>query len=146
MKRSFRAATVFAGAAALGVAAMAAAPAPAAHASTPARAFTCGANTPSGSGQFLHLYYKVKSHNTAGCVEAYGTGEYAPLAPTRFQYYCGGTYSGYLFISGQERHFTDGYTYHKLYNALVSGIYISQVHPTGLNYCYKYASDISPSA
>ena len=142
MKRSFRVATVFAGAAALGTAL-----APAAHASGSARALTCGANTVSGSGQFLHLYYKVKSHNTAACVEAYGVGEYATLAPTRFQYYCGGAYSGDLYISHVGRHFTAGGSYHKLYNALVSEIYISKIHSTNTKYyCVKYASDISPSA
>jgi len=143
MKRSFQAAIVFAGAAALGTAV-----APTAHASTHARAFGCGANTVSGSGQFLHLYYKVKSHNNAACIEAYGTGEStSSFAPTRFQYYCGGAHSGYLYISGEARHFTAGGTYHKLYNALVSGVYISNIHSAGTqNYCAKYASDISPSA
>jgi hypothetical protein len=133
MKRSFRVATVFTGAAAC------AALAPAAHAASAAPGATAritpdttahdcskGSTTIYSRTNEVHLYYSSKEHHTyPACI--FGSG--SPIIwgrGKRFGSYCAGAWSGYLYIDGGARRFTAGNTVHQLYNASVSGIMISR--------------------
>jgi hypothetical protein len=127
MKRSFRVATVFTGAAAC-----AAAFAPTANAAqvgpngttriTPdAKAGTCEPGLIGASS--LHLYYSPKQdHPDPACV--YLSDGYVAIGngKAKFSSYCGGGYSGYLYIDGSPHRFTKGD--HHLYGQDVSGVYI----------------------
>jgi hypothetical protein len=129
MKRSFRVATVFTGAAA----AAALAPAAAAYAAPVAPGATAGiAPDITGGNCFTGapftsstvLYYAAsENHATGACFASKGT--YTLGTGKRFQWYCAGQYSGHLWIDGSKRAFTEGY--HRLFNASVSKISISKV-------------------
>ena len=126
MKRSFRVATVFTGAAACAIAltpaAEAAPMAPGGTAKiTPA---TTGGNcNPSLSTTSLHLYYTPAEHHSLAACFA-GGGTFTIGKGKKFQFYCAGQYSGHLFIGGQARHFTAGV--HSLHGASVSKVSISR--------------------
>jgi hypothetical protein len=123
VKRSFRVATAFAGAAALS----AVLPVTEAHASAPPFLGNCTANM----GTAVHLYYtKSENHPLAAC--AYGNPtQHTGWFSKRFQYYCGGDYSGNLIIGGVLRHYTDGTTLHDLYGQLVSAVSFSRYTNAG---------------
>lgn len=134
MRRSFRVATVFTGAAAAVTAF-----APAAEAATGALAAPAGAgagNCTTANTQDLVLYYTASEHHpTPVCVSGFG---YVPIGNrhTRFKSYCGGRYSGYFEISGSLRHFTAGIVYHNLYGAEISQVSLSPVpNKTIAGYC-----------
>ena len=126
MRRSFRAATVFAGSAACAVAlapaAGATAKAPDAT-SGPPHAFTCKPLTVNA----VRLYYTAsEKHPTPACVSGQG---YVALGngKLKFQSYVGSGYSGYLYIGGKPRMFTVGEEPHNLYGQTVSAIYLQWV-------------------
>lgn len=122
MKRSFRVATVFTGAAALATGL-----APMAQAGTVAPGVTAATiggdcNTAFAATASLHLYYtSSENHSLAACFTGFGT--YTIGKGKRFAYYCAGEYKGHLYINGQARAFTSGY--HNLYGASVSKVSIS---------------------
>src|SRR5437016_1960199 len=127
MKRSFRVATVFTGAAACAAALMPAAeaapvtPGASARLTPNTTARTCGQTNHYTNS--VHLYYSSReSHPLPACITGIrnvyiGTGK-------RFSYYCGGAFSGSLEISGTFRHFTAGVRHHNLYKVYVSDVYI----------------------
>jgi hypothetical protein len=135
MKRTFRVATVFTGAAACG-----AALAPAAHAATAAPgataalrpAVTHAGNCPVSETNSVRLYYtSAENHLTPLCAHGVSVGSPSiwGTAGKRFSSYCGGEYSGFLFISGVPAKFTAGTAFHLLHNHIVSGIEISKINP-----------------
>jgi hypothetical protein len=130
MKRSFRVATVFTGAAACAVALTPAAEAAPTAPGATARITPAATNhdCTSKSGQAIHLYYSLKeNHTTPACIAGSGSVQWA--RGKRFASYCGGGYSGYMWIDGgQKRHFTAGVVYHDLYNVSVSKVAISKVY------------------
>jgi hypothetical protein len=118
MKRSFRAATVFAGVAALGTAL-----APAAHAASPhPEAGNCPRSW-TGTTWVVLRYSSRVNHPSDACV--WGNEGYVGWAPgNRFSSYCGGAMSGYMWVNGQKKHFTPGGPY-PLFNAEVSAVSIT---------------------
>ena len=129
MKRTFRVATVFTGAAAcaVGLAPPAAEAAPVAPGAT-ARItpdITVRDCTGPNNTSSVHLYYRAsENHVPAACFRS--SGSYFWGTGKKFASYCGGAFSGYLFIDGEGRHFTAGSSYHYLYGASVSGIRITR--------------------
>jgi hypothetical protein len=126
MKRSFKVATIFTGAAACAVAlapmAEAAPLAPGTANTTDAIHGDCNPNTTHPLS--FHLYYtQSEKHSLAACFS--GVGKY-PIAKEKFAYYCAGEWSGYVWIKGVRTPF--GSKKHDLY-----GQSISQVSLTGLN-------------
>ena len=120
MKRSFRMATVFTGAAACAVTL-----APVAKAA-PAKPDASAGNCPAGiGGQQVHLYYTAaEKHPRPACVSSFG---YIYIgAGKKFSYYCGGAWSGWFWMDGNVGHFTDGGVYHHLYGVSVSAISLSK--------------------
>jgi hypothetical protein len=126
MKRSFRVATVFTGAAAATVAGFA----PAAGAATVAPGAATritpditGGNCSSNANSSVHLYYEAsQNHARPACFNGDGTW---PIGKgKRFVSYCAGGFSGYLYIGGTPKKFTRGT--HYLYGASVSKIEISK--------------------
>jgi hypothetical protein len=128
MKRSFRVATAFTGATACAVA-LAPVGAQEAHAAS-IRAGDCSKGFAKSA---LHLYYEhSEDHPEPACFSLdgsvyLGTGK-------RFASYCGGGWSGYLWIKGTAHRFTAGATYHHLYGQSVSRVLISR---------YPYSVDCS---
>jgi hypothetical protein len=130
MKRSFRAATVFTGAAAC-----AAGLAPAAHAAPMAPGATASItahNCGQSNSYSLHLYYALsENHPVPACIGSRNGRSGAVQeqvffgAGKRFAAYCAGAYSGDLIIHGSSRHFT--YGTHSLYGASVEGVFISRL-------------------
>jgi hypothetical protein len=125
MKRSFRAATVFAGTAACAVTIAPAAGAATVPGVTPAgaHAFTCSPLTQIA----LHLYYTAsEKHPTPACVSGNG---YVKIGngKEKFQSYKGSAYSGYLYIGGQPKKFSFGDVAHNLYGATVSAVSLKYV-------------------
>lgn len=127
MKRAFRVATVFTGAAACAaVAAPAAQAAPLAAGATARVAPDIVESTcPPGGAPKLVLYY------TSGHLPAcFGSGGAVNVGgDPNFAKYCGGPYSGYLWINHARHYFTSGS--HNLY-----GQRVSKVSITGLNAAY----------
>lgn len=126
MKRSFKAVTVFAGAAALATGL-----APAAHAGV-----TPGGPCATGEKQATRLVYSTnESHSADACYSGVGTANPLKDDP-RFKSYCGGLWSGYFWIRNangtatSRKHFTGGHVYHNLYNATISAISISRATRT----------------
>ena len=75
----------------------------------------------------VKLYYATsEDHPTPACI--YGTGSVPIFWGTgkRFASYCGGGYSGDMYIHGSPRPFTAGVAYHDLYNVSVSGIWVKK--------------------
>lgn len=131
MKRSFRAATVFTGAAACAVGlaptahAAPAAPGATAKITPAATANTC--NPYLTATHSVHLYYEPsENHPTPACI--YGIGITTWGHGKRFEAYCAGWYSGYMSIHSQRRHFAAGRSTHLLYGASVTGIDISRIY------------------
>lgn len=132
MKRSFRAATLFTGAAACAVAL-----GPAAHAAPVAPGATAritpditGGNCspPTVIDSSVHLYYEAsQKHPVPACFN--GSGTWTLGKGKRFASYCAGAFSGYLYIDGTPRKFTDGI--HNLYGASVSKVRISKYAHAG---------------
>jgi hypothetical protein len=134
MKRSFRVATVFTGAAACG-----AALAPAAHAAAVAPGATAAlrpetthaGNCPAGETNSVRLYYtSSENHPTPLCAHGVSIASPSTWGTTgkRFSSYCGGEYSGYMFLSGVPAHFTAGTAFHSLHRHVISGIDISKIN------------------
>jgi hypothetical protein len=133
MKRSFRVATVFTGAATAVLAPAAAYAAPAAPGAT-ARITPDTTNHDCSKGSTtiysrtnqVHLYYSSREHHPyPACIA--GTGSPIIWGPgKRFSSYCAGAYSGYLDIDGSARRFTASSTVYPLFDASVSGIWISR--------------------
>ena len=122
MKKSFRVAAVFTGAAAA-IAGFA----PAAGAATAAPDAAGAGNCTAAKTQDLVLYYTAsEKHPTPACVSGFG---YTPIGNRNlhFQSYCGGRYSGYFWIDGSRKHFTAGIVYHNLYGAEISQVSLSPV-------------------
>lgn len=121
MRRSFRAATVFAGSAACAVGL---APAAGATAKAPdTRAFTCSPLTTYA----VRLYYTAsENHPKPACVSGNGTVTLGN-GKLRFQSYVGSGYSGEMYIGGKPHMFTVGEEPHKLYGQIVSKIYLQWV-------------------
>jgi hypothetical protein len=125
MKRSFRVATVFAGAAAVALtptAAYAAPMAPAAGVTPEITGGDCYTGAPFTSSLVLY-YTNSEKHPVGACF--YSKGTYTLGTGKRFQWYCAGEYSGHLWINGTKRAFTEGY--HHLYSVSVSKVSISKV-------------------
>jgi hypothetical protein len=131
MKRSFRVATVFTGAAACAVAL-----APTAHAA-PAAPGATARITPDTTARdctktftsSVVLYYSTKqNHSVNACIA--GVGFVYLGQGKRFASYCAGAYSGFMYIDGDRRTFTEGS--HPLYNAAVSAISITRDNHRGL--------------
>jgi hypothetical protein len=126
MKRSFRAATLFTGAAAVALAPAAAYAAPVAPGATaritPDYAGDCTEELPLTSSTVLY-YASSEKHGLGACFASKGI--YPIGTGKRFQWYCAGQYSGHLWIDGSKRAYTEGY--HRLYNYSVSQISISKV-------------------
>jgi hypothetical protein len=127
MRRSFRAATVFTGATA---AAIAFVPAPAAHASS-----ILGGNCSNPDfGPFaLTLKYSSHEHHSVDACFS-GIGNWPLGNAPKFVSYCGGAWSGYLWINHTAERFTPGSKFHHLYNVPVSRVLISRapaVHDCG---------------
>lgn len=123
MKRSFKVATVFTGAVACAVAL---APAAGAATTTPKitpyiEGGTCTANP---THSLVLAYSPKENHPTPACFAGKGIW-HLPNKP-RFASYCTVNYSGYLWIGGQKRNFTQGA--HNLFNAAVSAVSITQSH------------------
>ncbi len=141
MKRSFRVATVFTGAAACAVAlapvAEAAPTAPAAPGTTarvaPDASITAGNCPKNASTTALHLYYPASAkHSLPACITGIVQAS-IPFHPAKkFQSYCGGVYSGYFFFSDLEQagHYTRGTTRHNLYKAPIQNVSISKITGT----------------
>jgi hypothetical protein len=131
MRRSFRVATAFTGAAAA-VAGFA----PAAGAATAAPDAAGAGNCTTAKTQDLVLYYAASEHHaTPACVSGFG---YVPIGnrDAHFKSYCGGRYSGYFWINGSPRHFTAGIIYHNLYGAEISQVSLSPVsNKAFVGYC-----------
>ena len=128
MKRTFRVATVFTGAAAcaatLTPAAQAAPVAPGVmtRATPDAIASDCG-RSPTAS---VHLYYTIsEKHSVPACVDSLGVAHLGK----RFGSYCGGAWSGYLYVGGSARHFTAGTAYHNMFGVSVSKIDVTKFNP-----------------
>ena len=138
MKRSFKVATVFTGAAACAVALTPAAEAAPVAPGATARPDTIGGNcNPSLAQVALHLYYTPsESHYLAACFS--GEGTYWLGHGKRFAYYCAAQSSGYLYIGGVRRKFTGGT--HNLYGQSVSKISITNTNKYSLYYCPPYGS------
>jgi hypothetical protein len=118
VKRSFRAATVFTGAATCAVAL-----APAAHAEVVAPGGTAAKVAPDLKGtctnnaftDSVHLYYeKSENHATAACYNV--EGSVIPVKANKWWYYCGGV----------ARKFTAGTAYHALGKQVISDVFISK--------------------
>lgn len=131
MKRSFRVATIFTGTAA------AAALAPAAHAAPMTVGNTAkvtpnivGGNCPkSAFTPAVHLYYtKSENHPLPACFS--GLGRYNFGKKIRFSAYCGGDWSGYLYITTSGEKFTPGG--HHLFGQSLSAVSISTSASGGL--------------
>jgi hypothetical protein len=127
MRKSFRVATAFTGAAAAVTGfAPAAGAATAAPAVTPAATGTAHAgNCTQAKTYDLVLHYaKAERHASPACVT--GTGFVAiGDGGVHFSSYCAGAaFSGYLWINHSPRPFADNATLHKLYGADVSGVTI----------------------
>jgi len=127
MRRSFRVATVFTGAAAAVAtftpAAGAAPITPLAPAAADAHGQTCSSVVTSD----LVLWYKGSTHHPA-CVSGrgfVGIGD----GNARFSQYCAGEYSGYLWVSGERQPFTKGI--HHLYGQKVSAVSITKSNHLG---------------
>jgi hypothetical protein len=127
MRKSFRVATIFTGAAACAVAL-----APAANAEalapggatkvTPELKGNCSAGTFRNS---VHLYYeKSEKHKLAACYNV--EGSLIPVKANKWASYCGGAYSGYFYIGGIARKFTAGTAYHPLGKQVISDVFISK--------------------
>ena len=140
MKRSFRVATVFTGAAAC-----AAAFAPTANAAQVAPDGTTriapdaiAANCEPGmiDASSLHLYYSPKqNHPKPACV--FLSDGYVPIGngTAKFSSYCAGGYSGYLYINGSPHRFTRGN--HHLYGQVVSAVSLDGIPNPGSNCTYS---------
>jgi hypothetical protein len=131
MKRSFKVATVFTGAAACAAAfaptALAAPAAPGATAKvTPDIVGGDCPTNPFSSNNLLHLYYTPsEQHSLAACFG--GKGIYTIGKGKYFSYYCAGQYSGHLWVNGVKKVFTAG-THH--FTGSVSKVSISKSpHP-----------------
>jgi hypothetical protein len=125
MKRSFRVAAVFTGAAAAvaGFAPVAGAVTIAPGAAPGITPDIHGGNCSSAPNSSVHLYYESSQHHARpACFNGDGTW---PLGKgIRFVSYCAGAFSGYLYIGGTPKKFTAGT--HKLYGASVSKVMISK--------------------
>jgi len=126
MRRSFQVATVFTGAAAAVAAftpaAGAATPAPGATAKVTPDAVAKNCTGDLGNTMSLVLYYTNTKHAPA-CVA--GTGKVAiGDGGATFNSYCGGFWSGYLWIKHAEHKFAPGT--HKLYGQDVSAVTITK--------------------
>jgi hypothetical protein len=129
MKRSFRVATVFTGAAACAVAlapgagAATAAPGAAAKVTPDTTARDCDATFTSS----VVLYYTAaENHSVDACIA--GTGFVDLGQGKRFTSYCAGAYSGFFYIDGVRRSFTEGS--HQLHSQAVSAVSITRkAHP-----------------
>lgn len=133
MKRAFRAATVFTGAAACAaIAAPAAQAAPLAPGATATVVpdTTGGACQGTGPTDSLVLYY-TGNHGPA-CFA--GVGSVPVGGDPEFTQYCAGVWKGYLWIGGTEHAFTAGI--HNLYNQRVSRVTITgyNSHPSLCNF------------
>jgi hypothetical protein len=129
MKRSFQVATIFTGAAACAVAL---APAAGAAPLTPGNTAritpdTTARNCTSTFTSSVVLYYTPsENHSKNACVK--GIGFVYLGQGKRFTAYCAGAYSGFFYINGNRRSFTEGS--HPLYSQAVSAISITKdKHP-----------------
>jgi hypothetical protein len=129
MKRSFQVTTVFTGAAAC-----AAAMAPAAAATTVVPRATARI-TPDTTARdctapftsSMVLYYTSSEHHSSNACVA-GIGFVYLGQGKKFSAYCAGAYSGFFYINGNRRSFTEGS--HPLYKQAVSAISITrEPHP-----------------
>ena len=133
MKRSFRVATVFTGAACatalVPTAVAAAAPvAPAPMARITPDIITIR-NCPSVPTNALHLYYTSSEYHYRGACVTGAVGSFIGFSGKKFSEYCAGEYSGNLRINGKSEHFTAGT--HHLYKQVVSGVYLSKANHPG---------------
>jgi hypothetical protein len=134
MKRSFRAATAFTGAAACAVAFTPTADAATARITPDTlHAANCVGNA---STPQLHLYYAASQHHpTPACVSGPVGSIVNWPSGKHFSSYCGGEYSGSLVFAGPTfAHFTHGAALHHLYGP-VYGVEISRVNTTGAIDC-----------
>jgi hypothetical protein len=131
MKRSFRVATVFTGAAACAVAL-----APAAEA-VPVAPGTTSRITPDTTARdctktftsSVVLYYSSKqNHSVNACIAGIGFVYFGQ--GKRFASYCAGAYSGFMYVNGTRRPFTEGS--HPTYGAAISAVSITRDNHRGL--------------
>ena len=134
MKRSFRAATVFTGAAAAAaVFAPAAGAAPLAPGTTAKITPELKGNCSQGAfTDSVHLYYeKSEHHSRAACFDV--VGSVIPIKANKWASYCGGAWSGYFYINHQAARFTAGQVYHNLHGQVISSVFISKLNTAKLN-------------
>jgi hypothetical protein len=128
MKRSFRVATVFTGAAAVAAlaptAAAQAAPIALGAALTGGYAGNCP--DPSGGIADTVLYYASSENHYSPAACFSGTGIKHSFAAKRFSWYCAGQNYGYMWVGGQKLPFTFGD--HNLYKQYVSAVEITGVY------------------
>jgi hypothetical protein len=138
VKRSFKVATAFTGAAACAFGLTPTATAvPVAPTSTKIPAFLGAHNCTGQSPEAIHLYYPASRHHpTPACVSRF-SGSPQPLnPPIRFQSYCGGAFSGLFAINGSRTgHFTRGNAKHNLFNVVISSVFVSRINTAGAVNC-----------
>jgi hypothetical protein len=139
MKRSFRVATVFTGAAACAVGlapAAHAAPANGATAKITPRGITANDCT-AGERDWAHMYYTAaENHRTPACFA--GTGVFTIPGNKRFTYFCPGNNSGYIYFKGgrANQSFVADHNSYPLDSDIVSKISITQHFGTApSDYC-----------
>jgi hypothetical protein len=112
VRRSFRVATVFTGAAAAltgfaPVAGAATVTAGATGAVTPDT--TVGNCIGTGTQDLVLFYTAAESHKTPACIASKGGKTKIGTGRLRFSQYCAGEYSGYLWVNGSKKGFTSGF-------------------------------------
>lgn len=127
MRKSFRVATVFTGAAAC-----AAVFTPAAHAAPAAPGATAGItpkalthnNCTAGELDWFHLYYTAaENHPTPACFA--GTGTYVISSNKRFAFFCAGNNSGYLGTDIGRIPFSGGSIPFNLHSHIVHSVHLA---------------------
>jgi hypothetical protein len=133
MKRAFKVATVFTGAAACAFGLTPTAVAAPVGTNIPDLAHNCTAVSPSA----VHLYYPASHHHpTPACVLTPAGTVQSLNPPIRFQSYCGGAASGSFFINGSRwGHFTRGNKKHNLFNVVISEVFVSRISTAGAVNC-----------